>query len=200
MRRVKTIRNLLPIVAAGLTLLLLAGCTVKTNESRDDKGKKNVDIQTPWGGLSVRTDPDIKDTGLPMYPNARRKPGTENDRHAANVDINTPMFGLRVVAIEFVSDDTPEHIVSFYRDKMKSFGGKFLECTGTSYVTIDNSGKGFGDDEDQKELTCGKHHGEAIELKAGVPADQHIVAIKPSGKGSEFALVVVQKHGSKGSV
>ncbi len=199
MRRAMQIRKLLFFAAATCVLLLLAGCTVHTKEAKDDKGNKKVDIETPWGGLSVRTDPDIKDTGLPAYPNARRKPGTENDRHAANVDINTPMFGLRVVAIEFVSDDSPDRIVSFYRDKMKSFGGKFLECTDTSYVTIDNSGKGFGDDE-EKELTCGKHHGEAIELKAGTPGDQHVVAVKPSGKGSEFALVFVQKHGSKGTV
>lgn len=190
---------LLAAVAALVAVALLVGCSVETKESKGDKGNKNVKIDTPFGGLSVRTDPDVKDTGLPLYPGARRKPGDEHDRHAANVDINTPMFGLRVVAMEFVSDDSPDKVLAYYRDKMKSFSGKFLECTNSSYVAINNDGKGL-DDDGEKELTCGRSHGNATELKVGTPGNQHVVAIKSTGSGSEFALVFVQKHGEKGTV
>ncbi len=185
--------------AAVIVLALLGACTIQKTESKDDKGNKNVKIDTPWGGLSVRTDPDIKDTGLPLYPNARRKPGDEHDKHAANVDINTPMFGLKVVAIEFVSDDGPDKVLSFYRDKLKDLGGKFLECPNTRYVSVDG-GKWEGDSSNEKELTCSGHSGDATEIKVGTPADQHIVAVKNTGRGTEFALVFVQKHGAKGTV
>ncbi len=198
MPTIKHIRRALPLVAAVGALALLAACSVETRESKD-KGNKDVKVETPWGGLSVRTDPDVKDTGLAVYPNARRKPGNDNDRHAANVDINTPMFGLKVVAIEFVSDDAPDKLISFYRDNMKKFGGKFLECSRASYINLEDKDVGFGN-ENGNELTCGKGHGDAIELKAGTPGNQHVVAIKPSGKGSEFALVFVQKHGKEGNI
>jgi hypothetical protein len=191
--------KLLAAAAAVVALVLLAGCSIETKESKDDKGNKNVKIETPWGGLSVRTDPEVKETGLPLYPGAQRKPGDEHDKHAANVDITTPMFGLKVVAMEFVTNDPPEKVLSFYRDKMKSFGGKFLECQNSGYVSIDENGK-FAEEDNEKELTCGKRHGGAVELKVGTPGDQHVVAIKSSGKGSEFALVFVQKHGARGTV
>src|SRR5512146_2249156 len=187
------------IAAAVITLALLAACSIEKTESKDDKGNKNVKIETPWGGLSVRTDPDVKDTGIPLYPNARRKPGDEHDKHAANVDISTPMFGLKVVAIEFVSDDAPDKVLSFYRDRLKGFGGKFLECPNSRYVSIEG-GKWEEDSGNEKELTCGKHSGEATEIKVGTPGDQHIVAVKNTGRGTEFALVFVQKRGSKGTV
>lgn len=187
-------RKLLPFVAAVVALALLAACNIQTHERGADK---NVKIQTPFGGLSVRTDPDVKETGLPLYPGARRKAGDENDRHAANVNIDTSMFGLKVVAMEFESDDPPAKVLSYYREQLgKSFGGKILECTNSSFTVGFKSGK----HEEEKELTCGEHHGDSTELKIGTPGNQHVVAVKPRGKGSEFALVFVRKHGEEGTI
>ena len=45
------------------------------------------------------------------------------------------------------------------------------------------------------ELSCGPDTGNTIELKAGTPRNQRIVAIKPADQGSEFTLVYVQTHG-----
>jgi hypothetical protein len=45
------------------------------------------------------------------------------------------------------------------------------------------------------ELSCGPDTGRNIELKAGSRDNQHIVAIKPADKGSEFTLVYVETHG-----
>ncbi len=190
------IRKLLPLAAAVAVLTLLAGCSIETKEKPG--GNKNVKIETPWGGLSVRTDPDIKDTGLPLYPGARRKPAAGDDHHSANVDINGPGFGLKVVAIEFQSDDAPDKILNYYRGELKKYGGKFLECKDSSFIHIDSSGK--YEDDGGKELTCGKRHGDATELKVGSADNQHVVAVRPNGSGSEFALVVVQKHGSEGTI
>jgi hypothetical protein len=185
--------ELLLAVLAGLALLWIVGCSI--HESRDG-GEKKVDISTPFGSMKVNTDVDVKDTGLPVYPGARRAPGTENDKDAANVNISSGTFGLKVVVVKFRSDDTPEKVLDFYRPKMKELGGKFLECKQTGFVTYSHSSG------DEHELTCGKgeHEGSNIELKAGTPDQQHIVAVKPYGSGSEFALVYVQKHGKEGTL
>ena len=184
-------REFVTAIVAVAALALLAGCTV--HEGRTNSGEKKVDISTPFGNIKVNTDVDVKDTGLPVYPGAERVSDNENDKHAANVNISSGSFGLKVVAIKYRSDDPPEKLLAFYRPKMKDFGGKFLECQQQDFVTYSHTN-------DSKELACdhGSHIGTNIELKAGTPDRQHIVAVKPNGSGSEFALVYVQKHGKEG--
>jgi hypothetical protein len=178
-------------IVAVAALGLLAACSV--NEGRSENGEKKVDIRTPFGDIKVNTDVDVKDTGLPVYPGAERVPSTEHDKDAANVNISSGAFGLKVVAVKFRSGDPPAKVLEFYRPKMKSFGGKFLECQQQGFVTYNHT-------DDSKEITCdqGSHNGTDIELKAGTPDRQHIVAVKPNGSGSEFALVYIAKHGKEG--
>jgi hypothetical protein len=180
-------------LAAG-ALFLLAGCSVHEQKSADNKDKK-VEISTPFGGMKINTEVDPRETGLPVYPRARQVARDENDSNAANVNISVGGFGLKVVAVKFESDDAPDKVLTFYRDKVKAYGGKYLECHG-----LDISVR--GDDSDEKELTCGKHddHGDSTELKAGTPDRQHIVSVKPKGSGSEFALVYVNKKGKQGEI
>jgi hypothetical protein len=178
---------LIPAVAG---LALLAGCSI--NEGRTASGEKKVDISTPFGSVKVNTDVDVRDTGLPVYPGAERVPGTENDRDAANVNVSVAGVGLKVVAIKYRSQDPPDKVLAFYRPKMKDFGGKFLECQQQGFT--------YSHNDDDKEITCdkGSHKGTDVELKAGTPDRQHIVAVKPKGSGSEFALVYVMKRGKEG--
>lgn len=185
-------RHLLTASLAAVALLGLSACGI--HETRGEKGEKKVEINTPFAQLKVNTDVDPKETGLPLYPGARRATDSRDDKSSANVNISSEMFGLKVVALKFESDDPPEKILGFYRDKMKAFGGKFLECQQEGFVT-------YNKHDDEKELTCGhERHGDSVELKAGTPDRQHIVAVKPRGKGSEFALVYVQKHGKEGQL
>ena len=172
-------------------LAFLAGCTV--HEDRTASGEKKVDISTPFGNLNLNTDVDVKDTGLPVYPGAQRVSDNENDKHAANVNISSGSFGLNVVAIKYRSDDPPDKVLAFYLPRMKEFGGKFLECQQQGFVTYSHA-------DDSNGITCdkGSHIGTDTELKAGTPDRQHIVAVKPIGSGSEFALVYVMKRGKEG--
>ena len=108
----------------GLTLafaavLALPGCSV--NVKKDSEGKeKNVDIETPVGGLHVTKDADVRDTGLSVYPGARRKEqSNDGSETGAHVNISTSLFGIKVVAIEYLSDDPPEKLVAFYKDQLK---------------------------------------------------------------------------------
>jgi hypothetical protein len=186
-------RELLIGVLAGLALLWLAGCSV--HESPGEGGQKKVEINTPFANLKVNTDVNPQDTGLPVYPGARRSISNKEDKDAANVNISSDMFGLKVVAVKFDSDDPPKKVLDFYRDKMKGMGGKFLECQQQGFVTYSHDGE-------EKELTCGHHgrEGDSVELKAGTPDNQHIVSVKPRGSGSQFALVYVSKHGKEGAL
>ncbi len=170
---------------------MLAGCSVQKEQGI--KGEKKVDIRTPFGDIKVNTDVDAKDTGLPVYPGSQRVIEA-HDEHAANLNISSGTFGLKVVAIKFRSDDPPSKVLDFYRPKMRGFGGQYLECQREGLFTYSHP------DDKSTELRCDnpRSRGESTELKAGTPDRQHIVAVKPSGSGSEFALVYVSKHEKEG--
>lgn len=188
-------KQLLIGILATSALLWLAGCSIHEQKSSDNKDKK-VEIKTPFGDLKVNNQVDVKETGFPVYPGARQVERNDHDSSAANVNISVGGFGLKVVAIKFESDDAPDKVLAFYRDKVKAYGGTYLECRGLD-INVN-----AGNDNDEKELTCGKHsgRGDSTELKAGTPDRQHIVSVKPKGSGSEFALVYVNKRGKEGEL
>ena len=179
-----------------VAMAMLAGCSIHEEKSGDEKAKK-VEIKTPFGDLKVNNKVNVADTGLPVYPGARQVAENDHDSNSANVNIAVGSFALKVVAVKFESDESPEKVLNFYRDKVKEYGGsgKYLECHGLDIQV--NSGFSSNDDDNEKELSCGKGsgHGESTELKAGTPNRQHIVSVKPHGSGSEFALVYVNKSG-----
>ncbi len=189
---------LVTVLATGV-LLLLAACSVNVKDSDKEKGEKNVDIRTPVGSIHVRNEAEVADTGLSVYPGAHRKEkssASDSENHAANVNISSSMFGVKVVAIEYETDDSPDKVKAYYRKELAKWG-KVLECPGGSVdgVSIDDNG-----DNDSKELTCGKGgHGDSktVELKSGTKARQHIVEVKPTSKGTDFGLVYVHTRGKE---
>ena len=189
-------RNL-GLLAALAAVLLVAGCSVQ--ETHDQGGSKKVAIKTPIGSLKVNTDVDAGDTGLPVFPGATRKEKSDSDKGAANVNINSDLFGLKVAVIEFQTDQPPEKVLDFYKDKLKTYGS-VLECRDTGFITYNR--KDPGSDRGSDQVTCDKreHRGDAVQLKVGTQDRQHIVAVKPHGDGSEFALVYVQTRGKQGTM
>ena len=191
----RTATNLLVGLLLLSSVLLSSACSV--NVKKDEEGKdKKVDIQTPVAGLHVSNDPNAQDTGLPVYPGATRKHKQEgdSDETGANINIATSLFGLKVIAVEFLSDDPPEKIMAYYKDKLSKFGN-VLEChkrKGGDSVSMSSD----SDDSKSKELKCeGDNSGNVIELKVGTQEKQHIVSIQPKDKGTDFALVFVQTRG-----
>ncbi len=189
------------LVLAFGVLLALPGCSV--NVKKDGEGQeKKVDIETPMGALHVSKDADVRDIGLPVYPGARRKEhsddGNENNAH---VNISSGLFGLKVVAIEYLSDDPPEKIIAYYKDQLKKYGD-VLECHDNSnhVGAAMNPGDHAGHSE---RLKCeGDQNGKTVELKVGNEQSQHIASIKPGddGKGSDFGLVYIQMRGGKDTI
>jgi len=48
-----------------------------------------------------------------------------------------------------------------------------------------------------KPVSCDQdNNGKTIEIKVGTDENQHLVAIEPQSKGTEFTLVRVQAHGN----
>lgn len=175
-----------------LCLLALAGCSVTTHDRGNGK-KDDVDIKTPFGSLSVKEgSSDVKDTGLSPYPGARIAQNDDDDRnHSANVNISSSLFGLKVVALKYESDDPSDKVLSFYRRDMGKYG-KVLDCTGVFSMNFHHHDK-------DADVTCddraGTDHGYKQELKVGTENNQRVVAIKPKNNGSEFTLVYVRAWG-----
>lgn len=190
-----------------LILGIAVAFTACVNVQKSNNGD-NVDVKTPFGSVSVRTD-QVKpeETGLNVYPGSKLVPKHGKDSDQANVNLSSPWGQLKVVALNYHSDDPPEKVLDWYRKDLQQKYGKFLECKGG-----DISMRHWNSDKkDSNELTCGKtdiHGGNysytsdsnTMELKTGTDDKQHIVAVKPDGDGSNIALVYVQKHGEKDSI
>ncbi len=176
-----------------VALLLLPACSVSVQKDKEGAEKK-VDIRTPIGNIKVDNEGDARDTGLPVYPGARIKQKDEDgDQKSANVNLSFGDYGLKVVAVEYESEDPPEKLVSFYQAQLKKYGS-VLECHvhkhGEHFEIKDKR------DSDTEVLACEDSGGSTVELKVGTRQNQHIVAVQPKdNRGCTFALVRVQTHG-----
>jgi hypothetical protein len=199
MQTLKQLENetCLRLALALAVLLTLSGCTLKVKKDSEGREKK-VDIETPVGALHVATDAGAGDVGLPVYPDARlKKPGNQGDHNRAQVNISSEMFGLKIVAVEYLSDDPPAKLVAYYREQLKKYGS-VLECHTDKGVDPD-----IDPDDHSNKLKCeGDQNGNTVELKVGTKQSQHIASIKPGDdkKGSDFALVFVSIRGGKDTI
>ena len=146
--------------------------------------------------MHVSEQADIRDAGLTLYPGAKPAPkDTSDDQKSANVNLSVPGFSLKVVAAEFISDDAPDKIIAYYDKELQRYG-KPIQCRSAwrgGHVETES-----GKDEISKPVSCGNDgSGDSVELKVGTEGNQHVVAVKPSIKGSRFALVYVRIHTGK---
>lgn len=183
--------------AAAIVAGLVTGCHVETHKTGDSN---NVRIGTPFGGLQVRTNDTsaLENMGMTAYPGAQmiQKDGEKGDG-AADVDMHLGGFRMRVKAVSYHTQDSPEKVESFYRDDLKRYGD-VLTCDGDTPVgppaktlqglTCRNEHEGHISVDDPK----GKGH---LQLKTGSPQHQRIVAIEPDRGGTKFGLIVLDLPG-----
>jgi len=185
--------------ALGLAIfaaLFVLACSVNVKKEANGEDKQ-VDINTPVGGIHVSKGVDPAAVGLAVYPGARLKEkDAGGDSKSANVNISGFGYGVRVVALEYESDDSPAKLVAFYKDQLKKYGD-VLVCH-TTHLDVNTDLK--GSDEGSHALTCEGSSGNNIELKVGTRENQHIVAVEPEGKGSSFSLVYVRTHGKEADI
>lgn len=198
--RTEHLLRTLPILLISALVLGSAACSINVKDKHNSSDDKKVDIETPLGGIHVSEGADVRDTGLSVYPGARpRKKDSGDNEKSANVNIAGPGFALKVVALEYESDDSPDKIVTYYKDQLKKFGN-VLECRtekrGGDVGSVSTKGGN-----DSEPVTCDSNNqGSTIELKVGQRNDQHIVAIEPSGKGARLALVYVRTRGKQETI
>ena len=171
-----------------LCAFVLAGCSIHASKSGDGSDKtKDVDIRSPFGSISVHTgSTDAKDLGLPMYPGARPARGHGDNDDNANVNISSPLFGVKVVVQKFETDDSPAKVLDYYQKPLGKYG-KVIQCNG-------GSGGHYHHHDKDAPVSCDDDSGSEYEktLKVGTENNQHVVAVKPRGKGSEFVLLYVR--------
>lgn len=187
----KKSRQFVAVSLIFLALAVLPACSVNVKKEQNGEDKQ-VDINTPVGGIHVSKGADVADVGLPVYPGAHLKPdGSNGGDKSANVDISGFGYGLKVIALEYESNEAPVKLIAFYKDQLKKYGD-VLVCH-TSHLNVNADIK--TSDQGSHELTCDGTSGNNVELKVGSKEYQHIVTVEPDGKGSSFALVFVRTHG-----
>jgi hypothetical protein len=196
-----TFCRLVPQLASTAVFAILLSMSAGAQQTDSANQDKNLDVRSSVGDLHMGKDADAHSAGLPLYPGARRGHDEPNS-DALNFGILTEAFGMKLVIAKYDSDDAPNKVVDFYREKLKKYG-KVLECH-----TNEHGGKVQADVDDQKEqrskeLKCeGDNTGPVTELKVGTEDNQHVVAVEPSrsGKGASFALVFMYTRGKQGDI
>jgi hypothetical protein len=191
----RTKHQLASVTFVMVAILLLSACSINVKKEKNGQDKQ-VDISTPVGGIHVSKGVNAEDVGIAVYPGATLKEEDNGENKSANVNLSSFGYGLRVVALEYESTDSPEKVVAFYKGQLKKYGD-VLVC----HTTGMNVNAGIKKhDESSHELTCEGDSGHNIELKVGTKENQHIVAVEPSGSGSNFSLVYVRTHGKEAEI
>ncbi len=175
-------------------VLLFPACSVNVKKEKNGQDKQ-VDITTPVGGIHVSKGVNPEDVGIAVYPGATLKEKGNGENKSANVNISGMGYGLKVVALEYESNDPPAKVIAFYKDQLKRYGD-VLVCHTTGLKV--NSGVKKHDDSNA--LTCEGDSGHNTELKVGTQENQHIVAVQPAGDGSSFSLLYVRAHGKDAEI
>lgn len=192
------------IIFTTLTVLLLsaAGCHVQVQKGANGEDK-NVKIDTPFGGLHVRSDrTSAADLGLPVYPGAQIAPDHEGDK-SADIHMGFGQFQMRVKVVTYDSPDPQDKVLAFYKQQMGQFGG-VIECDGDQPVGTPTATR--------EGLTCHEEHGHHVNvngrdygnnsgltLRAGSNHHQHIVAFKSASSGTKYSLIELQLPNDGGS-
>ena len=183
------------------TVALAVFFLVSTSAFAQKSDNDNFDVQSSVGDLHLGSDADAKKVGLPLYPGARLKPDDSENSSRANLSLFTEAFGFKLVVAKYESDDAPDKVIAFYREKLKKYG-KVLECHSQKHggdIDVHDDDK---DSPKSKELKCEENSGPVTEFKVGTEDDQHVVGIeaRESGKGTTLSLVYVHSRGKRGEL
>lgn len=188
--------SIVALAAMGAAAMLVSGCHIEENRHGDSK---DVKIETPFGGMNVKTnDKDVMGSiGLPPYPGAEAVNKDDDQHRSADVDMSFGDFQLRVKVASFHTDDSTQKVEAFYRDGLRRYGGAIAcrneQAVGSPAMTAEG-------------LTCNNTHNKHVtvddttkhelELKAGSEHHQHIVTIDPDGGGTKFSLIALDLPGN----
>ena len=170
--------------ATALFLVTLAGSSASRAQSSD------VNL-----ALHAKGHATAADIGMPEYPGSKPYKDPDNDG-AVDLGFSFGETSFRVMAASYVTGDSPDQVLAFYRKPLSKFG-EVLECDHGKPVGSRTVAKGG--------LTCSGEHGGNIqmngsgdssddhELRVGTPHKFRIVGIDKSHTGStRFGLVYIE--------
>jgi hypothetical protein len=171
-----------------------AGCKLHVEKGANGEDK-NVQVETPFGGIRVNTDQTTaSDLGLPVYPGADLV--RDDDSHkSADVRMGFGEWQLRVRAVSYGTLDSQDQVEAFYKKALARYGD-VLTCLDNQPVgepTATSEGLTCNDNEHVRADAGDFHTGTGgLELKAGSVHHQHIVGFESRHAGqTRFALVAL---------
>ena len=178
---------------AASALLVAAGCRIQVDKNADGKDK-NVKIDTPMGGLHVRTNQTAAaDVGLPVYPGAQVAADKDGDK-AADVHMGFGEWQLRVKVVTYRTSDAQDKVIAFYQKALGRYGD-VVQCDGNHSVgnlTVTREGLDCSEDKSNARFKISDDDMQKS-LRAGSRRHQHIFAVqKTDGTGTKFTLVELQ--------
>ena len=111
------------VCLAMLAVAAVATGCFRVHVDKDADGKeKNVQVDTPFGGVHVNTNQTTaSDLGLPPYPGAHLV--SDDDKHkSADVHLGFGEWELRVRAVSYGTADTQDQVSAFYKKALNHFG------------------------------------------------------------------------------
>ncbi len=140
--------------------------------------------------LHANSHASAADVGLPTYPGATLFKDTDNDS-AANLGLTFGDFHFSLLAVSYVTSNSPAEVLAFYRKPLSRYG-QVLECDhgeAVGALTVTRSGLTCGDDSKDHNTNSSTDH----EIRAGSPHQFRIVGIDESHPGAtRFGLVYVE--------
>jgi hypothetical protein len=133
-----------------------------------------------------------KDIGLPAYPGATPFKDKDSDSSAADLLFLLNSFHFSVKAASFVTTDSPEHVLEFYKKPLAKFG-EVLECDHgkpMGSLTVTKTGLTCGDRKSGHMTVNGSDSDH--ELRAGTPEQFWIVGVDGAENGkTKFGLAAL---------
>ena len=155
-------------------------------------GNVSLSAQNSGMELHANSKATAADIGLPVYPGSTLHKDKDNDG-AVDMGFSYGDSQFRLLAADYVSSDSPDKILAFYRKPLSRYG-EVLECKDGKPVgtpTVTRSG-----------LTCSDQKGGDVdvnsgskghELRAVTPHQFRVVGIdKSQPDATHFGLVYIQ--------
>jgi hypothetical protein len=179
------------LLVGGAFCLVLAGCRVAQHKTGNND---NVEIGTPFGSMHVKTNEsaNLAGLGITVYPGAVPEKDSGDDTGSADINMNFGSFHLGVRAASYKTPDDQDRVLDFYRKDLARYGD-VIECRGDNPVgEPSHTSQGLTcSDNGHNGHNVNVHPGSKLELRAGSPDHQHIVAVDPKDGGTKIGLVAL---------
>ena len=143
---------------------------------------QGVEVSSPEVSATVKSEADLKEIGLPVYPGSRLRTDSKESAEAT-LGLWISDKGFRIVVVKYESKDEPAKILAFYRRALPKFG-PVLQCPGGGSTTTG--------------LTCEGHESKDgdVDLMAGTKETRRIVSVDAGSHGAtRYELAYLRTRG-----